>query len=163
MERTFSYEFMREMMNLQRGSVSQYLRDAATGMHLRPGEFSTLLQILRGSRNENEPRMTVSQLSQMNHCTKSNMSQVVKELEEKNYILRVPDTRDRRVIHLVPTEEALTKMNSASVFGKTLLDETAKRMGEEKAQQMLVLLKEFAAEHETLQQAQTEAADPHQF
>ena len=52
MERTFSYEFMREMMNLQRGSVSQYLRDAASGMHLRPGEFSTLLQILRGARNE---------------------------------------------------------------------------------------------------------------
>jgi DNA-binding MarR family transcriptional regulator len=159
MERTFSYEFMREMMNLQRGSVSQYLRDAAAGMRLRPGEFSTLLQILRGARNENEPRLTVSILSQMNHCTKSNMSQVVKELEEKNYVLRVPDEKDRRVIHLVPTEEAMTRMNSASVFGKTLLDETAKRMGEEKARQMLALLQEFAAEHEALQQAQAEEAD----
>ena len=72
----------------------------------------------------------------------------------------MPDEKDRRVIHLVPTEEALTKMNSASVFGKTLLDETARRMGEEKAQQMLALLKEFAAEHEALQQAQAEAGDP---
>ena len=51
-------------------------------------------------------------------------------------------------------------MNSASVFGKTLLDETARRMGEEKAQQMLALLKEFAAEHEALQQARAEAGDP---
>ncbi|WP_295362494.1 MarR family winged helix-turn-helix transcriptional regulator [uncultured Pseudoramibacter sp.] len=137
----FGPEFIKLVLTLNKGSITQYLREKAELMELRYGEFIAFLQILRA--DEEGRKTTVSSLSRANHCTKSNMSQIVRVLEEKDYVGRVPSQRDRRTVFLEMTPHARDAILKHRLFLDTPLNEAAKRMGPEKSGQLITLLWEL--------------------
>ena len=137
----FGPEFIKLVLTLNKGSIAQYLREKADLMELRYGEFVAFLQILRAG--EQGAKTTVSSLSRANHCTKSNMSQIVRVLEEKDYVTRVPSQRDRRTVFLELTDHARDTMIKHRLFLDTPLNEAASRMGQENSDQLIALLREL--------------------
>lgn len=140
--RSFSAEFVKVVLMLHKGSVHQYLKEMAKKMDLRYGELVVLLQVLRKNTSDTRP-MTVSQLSWVNRCTKSNMSQIVRALEEKHYLERVQSREDRRTVFLELTPHAGDMMHKHHLFYDTPLDTAAARLGKAKTDQLINLLWEL--------------------
>ncbi|MCH4071631.1 MarR family winged helix-turn-helix transcriptional regulator [Pseudoramibacter sp.] len=150
LDESFSAEFVKVVLMLHKGSIHQYLKEMAKKMDLRYGELVVLLQVLRKNSSGFKP-MTVSGLSRVNHCTKSNMSQIVRALEEKNYLRRVQSREDRRTVFLELTDRAGEMMRKNHLFYHTPLDAAAARLGREKADELISLLWELCRLSEEVQ------------
>ncbi len=119
---------------------------------LYPGEFMMLGAINHGgcrhgeqeekwdNRKEGEPGIRVSELCKMVHSTKSATSKMLKGLEEKNYIERITDTRDRRVVYIVLTETGKNIIQDSTKKMHEFTDKTIKKMGEDDTRTLILIL-----------------------
>lgn len=139
---TLGCQLFKQFIALQKGSVEQFFRKGAKQLNLRVGEFTTLIQIYL-CEQEGYPA-TVSSLSEANHCTKSNISQITKMLEQKGYIGREPSDRDRRTLYLKVTQSTRDHMEANGCFGERTFIKAFDRFGEAKGKQLLDLMDEFA-------------------
>ncbi|WP_305909664.1 MarR family winged helix-turn-helix transcriptional regulator [Methylomarinum sp. Ch1-1] len=80
-------------------------RYAAIG--LQPVHGQVLEYLAKCNRYSDTPAAVTEYLG----STKGTVSQSIQVLERKNYIEKVPDTEDRRVVHLVLTEAGLELIN----------------------------------------------------
>lgn len=62
-------------------------------------------------RMNGEKMMTMSELAAATGMTKQQMTRVVNRLIEHNFVVRVPDSDDRRIIRLAITDNALNYIN----------------------------------------------------
>lgn len=120
---------------------------------LYPGEFMMLGAINHGVckhegqdvknediRKEGEPGIRVSELCKMVHSTKSATSKMLKGLEEKNYIERITDTRDRRVVYIILTETGKNIIQDSTRQLHEFTDKTVKKMGEDDTKTLILML-----------------------
>lgn len=138
---SLGYQLFKQFISLQRGSIDQYYRAGAKRLDLRVGEFTTLLQIYL-CETEDDPA-TVSSLATLNHCTKSNISQITKILEKKQYIVRRPSQKDHRTMYLTLSEPTREIFENNEFFGRDVFVKVIERLGIEKSQTFLSLLREF--------------------
>ena len=113
-----------------------------------PGEYMMLNAIYQkiqciSQKNMEVPGVKVSELSEKLHSSKPATSKMLKNLEDKGYILRITDTKDRRVVYINLTEsgtaiikEAFTRMHDFSM--KAMV-----RLGEQDAKEMIRILNKF--------------------
>lgn len=93
--------------------------------------------------NSEEPGVKVSELSENLHSTMPATSKMLKNLEDKGYIFRITDTKDRRVVYINLTESGTAIIKNA--FGK-MQDLSMKaiiRLGEEDAKELIRILNKF--------------------
>ncbi|PKK40693.1 Transcriptional regulator, MarR family [Clostridiaceae bacterium JG1575] len=71
-------------------------------VNLTPAQISILYYLMHRDRS------SVTEVAEYLHISKPNMTPVLDSLSEMGYIVRERDTQDRRVIHLLITEEGRT-------------------------------------------------------
>lgn len=91
------YRYLERIGNLLRAEA----RHAPNGIRLQPVQLEILHYLSICNRRSNIPAAVTEYLG----LTKGTVSQTISVLEAKGYIEKVPDTNDRRVVHLVLTEK----------------------------------------------------------
>ncbi len=89
------------------------------------------------------PKVTVSALAKALHQSVPGISQKVSFLEKEGYISRISDDSDRRVAYLHMTEKGVKVTGDALRFMLGNMQAALNRLGEERAQQLILLLEEF--------------------
>ncbi len=138
-EGTMSHELFTSFNN-----VRKLMGKVHTNRVLYPAEFMMLGAIHHGAgrcgdtkREEGEPGLKVSELSKMVHSTKSATSKMLKGLEEKNYIERITDTKDRRVVYIVLTETGEKIIQDSTKRLYEFTDKTIQKLGEEDTKNLI--------------------------
>ncbi|SHO51476.1 MarR family winged helix-turn-helix transcriptional regulator [Anaerocolumna xylanovorans] len=111
---------------------------------LHPAEFMMLGAIHHGGGKCGEdkgedcaPGVSISELCKRAHSTKSATSKMLKGLEEKDYIKRITDTRDRRVVYITLTETGNEIIQDSTKRIHEFMEKTIQKMGEEEARNLI--------------------------
>lgn len=147
MENSLSKEFLEVTHELKK----------LIGMHhsrysLHPGEImmlSTINKLIDNNRrnqaNDNLDNLgvKVGELSKNVFTTKSATSKMLKSVEDKGYIERVVDSKDRRVVYvrLTTAGESIIKETLESMGA--FMDSTIQKLGEEDSQDLIRLMRKF--------------------
>ena len=87
--------------------------------------------------------VTASELAARLDATPSAVSKMLKILEQKYWIRRIPDPRDRRILYLQPTEQGCAVLAQSEQSLKAFTLRLAERMGEKDVEQLVFLLKKL--------------------
>ncbi len=143
MEKNITHEFIMVMNKLRKLTHKHHSKDM-----VHQGEFM-MLGAIHGCMEENranqknDPGVKVSELSDRIHSTKPATSKMLNALEEKGYIERISDKKDRRVVY-IRLSAAGEKIIKESLHRMHIFAEcTIKRMGEEDAKDFIHLLNKF--------------------
>jgi DNA-binding MarR family transcriptional regulator len=141
-EGTISQEFIttlnkvRKLMGRLHGNRSLY-----------PAEFMMLGAIHHGGKHcwakeaeTNELGVRVGELSKMVHSTKSATSKMLKALEEKGYVMRITDTKDRRVVYICLTDRGHEIIQESISQLRIFTDNTILKMGENNTRSLIEML-----------------------
>lgn len=108
---------------------------------IRPSEFYLLHTIYRCCEApEHAGGIRVSDISRMTHQSMPAVSQNLRALLSLGLVQRSNIRRDRRSALLYPTEEGIALMEQAGASFSLLLEEVARRMGEEDTKRLAALL-----------------------
>ncbi|MDF2801371.1 MAG: MarR family transcriptional regulator [Anaerocolumna sp.] len=113
-----------------------------------PGEFMMLNAIYQRincikENNSKELGVKVSELSENLHSTMPATSKMLNNLEDKGYILRITDTKDRRVVYINLTESGTAIIKNAFAKMHELSVNAIIRLGEEDAKELIRILTKF--------------------
>lgn len=116
-------------------------------------EFSTLLHVGMLQRNEfTQPEFTegkelskvkISDLTRAMSTSKSATSKMLKNLEEKGYIIRIDDKKDKRIVYIELTSLGEETLEKERVKMSGLLNRVLEKVGKDNADQLLALLEKF--------------------
>ncbi|MDJ1371936.1 MarR family winged helix-turn-helix transcriptional regulator [Gulosibacter molinativorax] len=115
------------------------LRELAWTVHYRipdraqvpSTELTLLKQII------DQPGSTVGQLSAALNIRQSNTSTAVRSLVERGFVERVPDTSDKRVVHIHATEQGETEHAEIALAWAAGLDDAIAALSPEQLQQLM--------------------------
>ena len=100
MEKTITHEFLVIMNKLRRVMKMNHPKNAVhQGEFMMLGAIHSCMEEKRENHIE-EPGVKVSELSEILHSTKPATSKMLSALEEKDYIERISDKKDRRVVYI---------------------------------------------------------------
>lgn len=101
--------------------------------NISKGESITLEMIYRGNK------ITVSDLAKCQHTSSPAVSRNLKALEEKGWIERTIDTKDRRNTYVCLTAEGVRKRNEVTKVMDSLFDGVIDKLGVEKVLEFIAL------------------------
>ncbi|MHB1452379.1 MAG: MarR family winged helix-turn-helix transcriptional regulator [Saccharofermentanales bacterium] len=133
MEKALQDQFLRAIMRFKK-----------TEMHFPPdsdinmSEFIVMMKLVENCTGSVK-NVYVSDMKNGLFISKSAVSQLLNSLEHKGFIKRDIDTADRRKISVVLTPSGRDTMNRMKEFFDAILSETISRLGENDAQQLVVL------------------------
>lgn len=144
MEKTITHDFLVVLNKLRKLTNKQHHNK---GM-VHHGEFMMLGAIhnCMEEKLENhieDPGVKVSELSELVHSTKPATSKMLNALEEKGYIERISDKRDRRVVYIRLSAAGEKKIKEAFSRMHDFAEHTISRMGEEDAKDLIRILNKF--------------------
>lgn len=87
-----------------------------------------------------EPGISMQKLAQMGHFDKGTVTKAVKKLEEQGYLIREPDTEDKRIHHLYITEagkKAIDKIYELRNHWNEILSDGMSSEEKEQAEKLL--------------------------
>lgn len=140
MEKQITTEFLQAVSGLMKSA--HQLRPNQK-MHM--GEFKMLGMIhkIMEERAENkvdEIGIKVSELSQMQHATRPATTKMLNTLEEKGYIERITDKKDRRVVYVRLSDGGNTMIKDALETMHALAEKLIDKMGKEDSLELVRLL-----------------------
>ncbi len=143
MEKTITHDFLVIMNNLRKLTHKHHHKDM-----VHQGEFMMLGAIHncmeeKGENHIEEPGVKVSELSGIVHSTKPATSKMLAALEEKGYIERIPDKKDRRVVYIRLSAVGEKKIKEAFAKMHDIAYRTIDRLGEEDARELIRILNKF--------------------
>lgn len=143
MDKTLSDEFVSMLNKIKKINHQHHSK---TMVH--QGEFMMLgaihgCMIEKKELNQIEPGIKVSELSEKIHSTKPATSKMLNVLEEKGYINRIPDPKDRRVVYISLSPEGDKMIQNAMGMMHNFLNRTISRLGEEDARDLIRLMNRF--------------------
>ena len=97
---------------------------------LQPIQLSALMYLARCNHYSNTPLGVTDYLG----LTKGTVSQSLKALEERQWIYKQPDARDKRIVHLKPTAEG--KAIAQQLMAVQVLQQDMQQLGPEQEQQL---------------------------
>lgn len=101
-----------------------------------------ILQFIYCAQNKGTST-TISELSEVVQISKPAVSQMINALESKQWVERQPSKQDRRIVHVVLTEQGLEIVNTIRAFLSNRLILILEKMGAEDADDFLRLLDKF--------------------
>lgn len=143
MEKTITHEFLVIMNKLRRVMKMNHPKNAVhQGEFMMLGAIHSCMEEKRENHIE-EPGVKVSELSEILHSTKPATSKMLSALEEKDYIERISDKKDRRVVYIRLSANGEKKMKEAFNRMHKFADRTISRLGEEDAMDLIRILNKF--------------------
>lgn len=121
---------------------------------LRASEFYMLHAIFFGYKRQTEelaegaappPGVTVSYLSHETHNSMPAVSQILRSMEEKGIVERVPAKADRRKVYVRLTDHGHKTVEEAGRTFYHFLDRVADRMGHDDVEELIRLLHKVGA------------------
>lgn len=114
-------------------------------------EFFTLMSIRRdchctsdstsdSGTEDSAHGLNVSELANQLNISLPAVSKMIRRLEEKGYLVRIPGTTDRRVISLELTQHGQELIETAICHMSDMTMEIAEQMGKEKCHTLMLLL-----------------------
>lgn len=140
-------ELTREFVNVVSKVKKLFHRNRPQGT-VHSGEFMMLgaidhcMEDLLES-NLDVPGVMVGELVERTHSSKSAASKMLKALEEKGYIERVTDNKDRRVVYIKLTKSGEKILQNAFEHLQSFADRTLIKMGEEDVQEFVRILNKY--------------------
>lgn len=110
---------------------------------LAMAEFFVLVEIERISKEREECGVTSSELAERMEQTISSVSKMIKNLEEKGYVMRNPSPKDRRVCYISVTEKGRETIKQVRAKQEKILQYTCEQMGESDMREFKRLLKKW--------------------
>lgn len=143
MDKTITHDFLLIINNLRKLTNKHHHKDMVhQGEFMMLGAINNCLEEKK-ENNINEPGVKVSELSCTVHSTKPATSKMLRALEEKGYIERISDDKDRRVVYIRLSADGEKKLKEAFNRMHHFADRTIKRLGEEDAKELIRMLKKF--------------------
>ncbi len=110
---------------------------------LAMAEFFVLVEIEGISKEREECGITSSELAERMEQTVSSVSKMIKNLEEKQYVMRSPSPKDRRVYYISVTEKGRETIKQVRDKQEKILQYTSDKMGERDMREFKRLLKKW--------------------
>ena len=125
--------------------------------HFKPHEFFMLATIDRlcECKQDDEPGIKISQISQKTGISMPGVSQTLSMLEKHGFILRQPAQEDRRMVLVSVTEKGAKLLHESNHAFSEVYDQATDALGPEKSQMLIDLLNELADTFETLEKNKT--------
>ncbi|SEA30302.1 DNA-binding transcriptional regulator, MarR family [Eubacterium aggregans] len=142
---SFGEQLFHILHQIKKTVFSYTLKDDDQYHGLRLSEFTLLWQLSRSwmAADPNTTGIPVSTLCQMSHTSKSNISQILRALEERAFIQRFTSPQDRRLILVQPTDTGMAVVANSRFPGIDVLNDAAQYMGPEKSRLLLELLEAY--------------------
>jgi len=112
---------------------------------IKPSELRVLMCLKEEGCGGHKSR-TISELSKQLQVTSPTVTQMVNHLISNGYLMRTPNSKDRRVRHISLTEKGECLAARSYESHRVLFENVFTRLGQEKSDQLMTLLKE-ATEH----------------
>ncbi|MGB8455193.1 MAG: MarR family transcriptional regulator [Anaerocolumna sp.] len=143
MDKTITHDFLLIINNLRKLTNMNHHKDMVhQGEFMMLGAIHNCMEEKR-ENNIDEPGIKVSELSCIVHSTKPATSKMLRALEEKNYIERISDKKDRRIVYIRLSVIGEKKLKEAFNRKHLFADRMIKRMGEEDAKELIHMLNKF--------------------
>lgn len=106
---------------------------------------NTEMQMMREiiAAKERGSRVISSGLAKLLGITRSAVSQMVKKLESKGVVRRVPDSRDKKIAYIELSEKARSIYEESRARVNGLLERIVAKLGEEKVEHFITGTNEF--------------------
>ena len=106
---------------------------------------NTEMQMMREiiAAKERGSRVISSGLAKLLGITRSAVSQMVKKLESKGVVRRVPDSRDKKIAYIELSENARSIYEESRARVNGLLERIVEKLGEEKVEHFITGTNEF--------------------
>ena len=143
MDKSMSREFIKIIHSLRKLTHSH-----RPNVKVHPGEFMMLASI-HGCMEDKEKNhlenrgVKVGEISELIHSTKPATSKMLKAVEDKGYIERVTDAKDRRVVYIRLSETGETIIKDAMNRMYDFADRTIQRIGEDDMKELIRLMNIF--------------------
>lgn len=111
--------------------------------NLAMAEFFVLVEIEGISKETKECGITGSELAERMEQTISSVSKMIKNLEEKEYVMRKPSPKDRRVYYISVTEKGRKTIKQVRKKEEKIFQYICEQMGESDMQEFKRLLKKW--------------------
>lgn len=126
----------------------QKLNMSAIITDLSHSEFATLMHMKKlidkkGEHKEENCGVKISDLTKAMCNSKPATSKMLKNLEEKGYILRMDDRQDKRIVYIFLSEKGVKVLKKAKMEMGRFITGVMQCMGKQEVSQLLVLLKKF--------------------
>ncbi len=128
-----------EMLNKIRLLGKKQTKSHALAM----AEFFVLVEIEGISEKREELGITSSELAERMEQTISSVSKMIKNLEEKEYVMRNLSPKDRRVYYISVTEKGRETIRQVRAKQEKILQYTYEQMGENDMREFKRLLKKW--------------------
>lgn len=128
-----------EIMNKIRLLWKKHMKCGSLAM----AEFFILLEIEGISKEREECGVTSSELAERMEQTASSVSKMIKNLEEKEYVVRKSSPKDRRVYYISVTEEGRKKLEKVRERQERVLQYANREMEEQDIAEFERLLKKW--------------------
>lgn len=109
-------------------------RQMVTGLTYNEAVVSNLL--LHQQKEMQQKPMTATELCRITRIQKSQMNQLLNDLEKRGYLVRSRSQQDRRRVYLRLTPEGETAYDKSHQFSKRLMDAVIAHIGSQNAKQL---------------------------
>lgn len=111
--------------------------------NIKLDEFNEDSQIEEREEHNSKAGIKVSDLTNKLCSTKSATSKMLKNLEDKGYITRITDTKDRRVVYINLTESGMAIVKDSFLKMHHLSEQAIAKLGEDDAKELVRILNKF--------------------
>lgn len=117
---------------------------------LPKGEFMMLTRLQKCTMHQMDcekaeaPGVRISDLSKLVKASKPATSQMLTNLEEKNYIQRIADKKDRRVVYVTLTEEGKKELEESQSEFNLFVNTVFERLGQQDADEFIRIFNKLA-------------------
>lgn len=121
------------------------LRKSYVAGELHPGAFHLLHLIEKNEKkleisDKEEYGTSITLLSEKMHVSKPAVSRMVKELEKKEYVVRITSQSDKRMVFVTTTSKGKNEIAKAKEEAIFLISQMGEKLGESDSKELIRLL-----------------------
>ena len=142
-------KYSRELLMVM-SKLTKIIKQYHPKINVHPGEFTMLAAIHYcinkpqvGNDLDKDKGVRVSEISNHIHSSKPATSKMLNSLEEKGYVIRIPNVHDRREVYVELTEEGKKIVKEAFNKMYEFTEESLHHMGEENTKELIALMTKF--------------------
>lgn len=126
------------------GKIHMLMHKIKPTVKVSRGEFMMLCRIEHFMEEQEKEKLalgvSVSELNNIMKASKPATSKMLGNLEEKNYIQRIADKKDRRVVYIRLTNEGVTILKEAKAQFSQFADHVFGKLGEKDATELMRII-----------------------
>lgn len=126
------------------GKIHMLMHKTKPTVKVSRGEFMMLCRIEHFMEEQKNVDLalgvSVSELNNIMKASKPATSKMLGNLEEKNYIQRIADRKDRRVVYIKLTDEGVKALEEAKIQFSQFADNVFQKLGEKDSTELIRII-----------------------